>query len=239
MQVKEAVILAGGLGTRLRSVISDLPKAMAPVNGKPFLHYLIQYLQINGVHRIILSVGYLHEKISAWCNGRYPGIEIAYALEETPLGTGGGIRLALQDTKHKDILVINGDTFFDFDIPAFTEFYSEKKSDCAIALKPLEKFSRYGCVTTDDKNQITGFLEKGYHERGYINAGVYLINKFSFLDETTEGNFSFEKDYLEKNVNSLKFYGKDFDGYFIDIGIPEDYERVQSDFLNLFPDHAD
>jgi D-glycero-alpha-D-manno-heptose 1-phosphate guanylyltransferase len=232
--IRECIILAGGFGTRLRSVVEDLPKTLAPVNDKPFLDYLITSLDEQGINRIIISVGYLHEKIEDWCKQTYPDKEIVFALEENPLGTGGGIRLALKYAKTDDVLIINGDTFLDFNYDDILKVYSEKNAACVIALKKLEKFDRYGCITTDENFRINGFLEKGYREVGLINAGVYLLRKSVFLSCTPDGNFSFEKDFLEIKFRELPIYGIEFNGYFIDIGIPEDYLRVQDDFRRRF-----
>lgn len=235
MILQEAVILAGGLGTRLRAVVNELPKVMAPVNGKPFLHYIIRHLSSKGITRIVLSTGYLREHIIQWCENRYPGIRISYAVEEEPLGTGGGILNALQSCEQRDVLVLNGDTFFESDFVSLIGIYESNLAECVLSLKAMKDFDRYGTVETDNNHLITGFNEKRYCSEGLINAGVYLINRKRFLQREWPLKFSFEKDYLEAVVAEGVLYGSISPGYFIDIGIPEDYFRCQEDFKELFP----
>jgi len=225
--IKEAIILAGGFGTRLKEVVADVPKPMAPVNGKPFLDYLVRYLRYYGVEKIILSVGHMSDKIIS-----HYGDQCTYSVENEPLGTGGGIRLALEKCKHTNVLVLNGDSFFDIDLKAFFNKHSEAISDCSLALRKVENAARYGTLQLGEMGVIKEFKEKsGQEQPGIINAGVYLLDRQVFLDET-EGQkvFSIEKDYFEKNVSKLNLYGFTFKGYFIDIGIPEDYRRAQDEF---------
>ena len=224
-----AIILAGGLGTRLRSVINDLPKPMAPVNGKPFLHYIFQYLVREGVKDVVLSVGYKHEAIKEFFGGAYLGIKIQYSVEEEPLGTGGGIKQAF-DLIDGPAYVLNGDTFFGVNLWALNEFYFDTKSDIALAIKPLENFDRYGTVQMDAANRLTKFEEKKLVEKGLINGGIYFFDKQLWNKVDVPQKFSFEKDVLEKYVADLRFSGDVFNGYFIDIGIPEDYNKAQHDF---------
>ena len=230
-----AIILAGGLGTRLRSVISDLPKPMAPVAGQPFLHYIFLYLQKQGITDVVLSVGYKSEVIKEFFGDKYAGINIRYAVENEPLGTGGGIRQAMS-LIDSDAYVLNGDTFFDVDLKDLYEFYTMRASDIALALKRMHHFDRYGTVEIGNKDRVLQFQEKRYKAEGLINGGVYVINKNLFKkveeieDTILSQRFSFEKDILEKHLLPLHYQGKEFGGYFIDIGIPEDYERAQTDF---------
>ena len=230
-----AIILAGGLGTRLRSVISDLPKPMAPVAGHPFLHYIFLYLQKQGITDVVLSVGYKSEVIKEFFGDKYAGINIRYAVENEPLGTGGGIRQAMS-LIDSDAYVLNGDTFFDVDLKDLYEFYTMRASDIALALKRMHHFDRYGTVEIGNKDRVLQFQEKRYKAEGLINGGVYVINKNLFKkveeieDTILSQRFSFEKDILEKHLLPLHYQGKEFGGYFIDIGIPEDYERAQTDF---------
>ena len=225
--VEEAVILAGGLGTRLRSVVSDLPKVMAPVAGKPFLGWIIGRLQSRGIKRIVLSLGYKHEAITAYTSAAFPGLEIIPCIEEEPLGTGGGIRLAMEQARSAHPLVLNGDTFFDVDINALAALHHRAHAHCSLALKPLRDFDRYGVVTTATDGRVTGFQEKRHYTEGLINGGVYLIDRSRFLAEALPKKCSFEKDYLESYTTTRLFYGLPQDRYFIDIGIPEDYEKAQ------------
>ena len=224
-----AIILAGGLGTRLRSVINDLPKPMAPVNGKPFLHYIFQYLVKQQVNEVVLSVGYKHETIKDFFCVEYLGIKIQYSVEEEPLGTGGGIKQAF-DLLNGPAYVLNGDTFFDVDLHSLKDFYFESESDMVLALKMLQNFDRYGTVQLNVENRITKFEEKKLVSEGLINGGVYFFDKKLFTHVETGTKFSFETEILEKYTGKLKFSGKVFDGYFIDIGIPEDYNKAGHDF---------
>ena len=228
VEFKEAIILAGGLGTRLQGVVKDLPKPMAPVNGRPFLTYILDYLIDYEYQRAVLSVGYLHEKIVDYFGKKYKTLEIDYAVEEEPLGTGGGILLAMSKCTTDNVLVINGDTMFKVDLTAFEQFYQEKNSLLTIVLREVEDVSRYGSVTISKDNLIALFAEKQVtFGRGYINGGVYLINRRLFEKYPQPKRFSFEKDIMTKYYTQECFYAMPSDGYFIDIGIPEDYARAQ------------
>lgn len=234
--IKEAIILAGGLGTRLRPLISDVPKCLAPLNGKPFLHYLIAYLQKSGIESFIFSIGYLHEKIEEYLKSDYAGLNYQLALEEEPLGTGGAIRLAIEKTKEKDLLVCNGDTMFKVDVKALAAFHLNKNAACTLSLKPMVNFDRYGAVTIDEDGSVESFKEKQFYQSGLINGGVYALNRNHFFSENLPKKFSFEKDYLEKKVNEgadtdSAIFGFIQDKYFIDIGIPEDYERAGRELI--------
>lgn len=224
-----AIILAGGLGTRLRSVINDIPKPMAPVNGKPFLHYLFQYLQRQKIYKAVLSVGYKSELIAEFFGDEYLGIKIQYSVEEEPLGTGGGIKKAFQLVDDY-AFVLNGDTYFDVNLNELKDFYLHTKGDISLSLKLMQNFDRYGTVQIGEANRISRFEEKKFMEQGLINGGVYCFSKGLFDRIHVAEKFSFEKDVLEKYCTEMNFTGKVFDNYFIDIGIPEDYEKAQRDF---------
>ena len=228
-----AIILAGGLGTRLRSVVSDLPKCMAPVAGKPFLYYVISHLQKQGVENFIFSIGYLSEVIENFLVTEYPQLNYQLSIEEEPLGTGGAIYLACKKATAENVLALNGDTLFTVGINALLNFHTGKRSECSLALKPMQQFDRYGVVALDENYCINSFQEKKYYDEGLINGGVYVINKEKFLSHSFPEKFSFEKDYLEALVNEKRFYGFEQDEYFIDIGIPEDFERAQREFTEL------
>ncbi len=230
---KEAIILAGGLGTRLRSVVSNLPKCMAPVAGKPFLYYVINYLQKQGVDNFIFSIGYLNEAIKNFLSNNYPLLNYQLSIEEEPLGTGGAIYLACKKANAENVLALNGDTMFTAGINALLDFHLQKKAECTLALKPMRQFNRYGVVRLDENNCINLFEEKKYYPDGLINGGVYAINKNKFLNRSFPEKFSFEKDYLEAYVKEKKFYGFEQDRYFIDIGIPEDFEKAQKEFTEI------
>jgi D-glycero-alpha-D-manno-heptose 1-phosphate guanylyltransferase len=228
----EAIILAGGLGTRLRNTVPDLPKCMAPVAGRPFLFYVINELQLQGVNRFIFSLGYKHELIEAWLKEHFPRLNYEVVIENEPLGTGGAIRFACQQAKGKDVLVTNGDTLFRTDVSKLLSVHHEKKAECTLALKPMTNFDRYGAVLIKD-NIVTHFAEKKFYKEGLINGGEYILDKKKFESGTWPSKFSFEKEFLEPLSHSDKLAGLSQDGYFIDIGIPEDYNQAQADLAQI------
>ncbi len=232
--ITEAIVLAGGFGTRLQSVVNDLPKPMAPVAGKPFLSYVLDYLANQGITHAVLSVGYRHEAIIRHFGNEYKNISLTYAIEKEPLGTGGAIKFAMQFIENEDFAVLNGDTIFKIDFSEFYRYHKHAQADLSIALRLVEDVSRYGTVLTKDKGRISDFLEKGQKAgAGKINGGIYLLNK-SIIEKIANftGNFSMEKDVFERYYATYSFYGFAFNEYFIDIGIPEDYHRAQVE-LNL------
>lgn len=223
----EAIILAGGFGTRLRSVVSDVPKPMAPVGGRPFLELPLDQLEKYGFSHVVLSTGYMHEVVEAHFGNCYHSIEISYAVEQEPLGTGGGMRNALKQCDEDDIVVLNGDTLFCIDYEALTTFYKSHPTRLAVVLRQVADTSRYGSVETDCCDRISRFTEKnaagGF---GAINGGIYMIRR-SLLEEYPLGqNFSFEKDVLQSRYTKEPFFGYVSSAYFIDIGIPDDYRRL-------------
>jgi D-glycero-alpha-D-manno-heptose 1-phosphate guanylyltransferase len=230
--ISECIILAGGLGTRLRSVVNEVPKVMAPVNEEPFLYYLIKRLREQNIQRIIFATGYKHEIIANWVKDSFPESSFQFSIEEEPLGTGGAIRKAMEMAVSEDVLVLNGDSYLEVDYSQLLAFHQDKKADATLVLKSMKNFDRYGCVETDNTGRITAFLEKEYRAEGLINAGVYLLNRNRFLSHSFPEKFSMEKEYLEENVQQLPLYGFTTEGYFIDIGIPEDFARAQIDFKN-------
>jgi D-glycero-alpha-D-manno-heptose 1-phosphate guanylyltransferase len=229
----DVIILAGGLGTRLHHILSGIPKPMAPVNNFPFLHYLLQYLQKFNPPRIILSVGYEYQQITSYFGNQFSGIELVYSIEETPLGTGGAIKKALEISTTNNSFVINGDTFFDIDIDRMEKQHLLTKKEVTIAVKEMQKFNRYGTLKIEN-DRISEFIEKKQVEKGFINAGIYAIDRNAFLSCNWPEKFSFENDFFEKFSNQFFFSPFFSDGYFIDIGIPDDYHKVQDDFKKLF-----
>lgn len=226
-----AIILAGGLGTRLRSAVPDLPKCMAPVNGKPFIAYVINYLQTQGIERFIFSLGYRHEEITKFLTLHYPRLNAEIVIEEQPLGTGGAIKLSCSKTTNENVLVTNGDTLFKVDCNKLFSFHQLHKADCTLSLKPMNNFDRYGVVELNEDSSIKSFKEKQFYKQGLINGGLYALNVQSFLNEKLPEKFSFEKDYLEKLFKQRKMYGVVQDNYFIDIGIPEDFKKAQGELV--------
>ena len=232
-KITEAIILAGGLGTRLRSAVPDLPKCMAPVAGKPFLYYVISYYQKQGIERFIFSLGYRHEDIEQWLSNSYPTLSYTIVIEDEPLGTGGAIKLACSKVQSNDVLVLNGDTLFKIDLDHQAKMHFREEANCTLALKPMKNFDRYGVVQTEKDGTVQSFQEKQYYENGNINGGVYIVRKDSFLHLPFPEKFSFEKDYLEHYCRKQVFKAVLHEGYFIDIGIPSDYERAQTELPQL------
>ncbi|MBS1731156.1 MAG: nucleotidyltransferase family protein [Bacteroidetes bacterium] len=227
--MKEAIILAGGLGTRLRDAVPGLPKCMAPVNGKPFIDYIVDYLRQQKIQRFIFSVGYMHETISTHIQHVFPYLDSTFIFEEKPLGTGGAVYLSANSVKDENVLVLNGDTLFKINLASLSKLHFEKNAHCTLALKPMVHFERYGVVEMDEEKRIVQFHEKRKYAEGLINGGVYCLNIPSFLQCSWTEKFSFEKDYLENPSAGKKLYGDIQDTYFIDIGIPEDYLRAQEE----------
>jgi D-glycero-alpha-D-manno-heptose 1-phosphate guanylyltransferase len=233
---KEVVILAGGFGTRLKNVIHNVPKAMAFTGDRPFLTFLFEYLHKFKTEKIILAVGYKYEMIYSCYGNKYKNINLVYSLEKEPLGTGGAILSAADYISSDNFFVINGDTYFNVDLDKFKESFDTSDSVLSVALKPLFNFDRYGTVITNG-DRIISFNEKKHCDKGLINGGTYIISK-EWLGKKAPGIiFSFEKDIMEKSVKEdiITYYLSDT--YFIDIGIPEDYERASRELPALFKIH--
>lgn len=235
----DAIILAGGLGTRLSSVVHDIPKCMAPVAGSPFLCYLLRYLSNYPINKVILSVGHLREHIFTWINShreQFP-FQIVYAIEENPLGTGGAIQLAMKQVQDNEAIIINGDTFFDVDINLLLCQHRNSGAALSIALKPMTQFDRFGNVVLGENSRIDTFQEKQYCEHGLINGGIYIINRIHPFFTGQPERFSFEKNILENPANRGLISGFCHEKYFMDMGIPEDYARINEDFKTYFNEH--
>jgi len=225
--IKEAIILAGGLGTRLRDTVPDLPKCMAPVAGEPFLTHVIRSLLANGIQKFIFSLGYKHEIIELFLEERFATLDYKCVIEDDPLGTGGAIQLACEQASEENVLIVNGDTLFKINVSGMLEVHKKQNAECTIALKPMQNFDRYGVVELNKENLVTKFCEKQFYKEGLINGGVYVLNVPTFLSRDLGNKFSFEKDYLEAFYHENKIAGIIQDGYFIDIGIPKDFEKAQ------------
>ncbi|MES2677064.1 MAG: D-glycero-beta-D-manno-heptose 1,7-bisphosphate 7-phosphatase [Pseudomonadota bacterium] len=236
----QAIILAGGFGTRLQSIVKDVPKPMADINGLPFLSYLFTYLKNHNITDVVLSVGYLHQKIIDYFGNSYLGINIKYAIETEPLGTGGAILNSLKFIdQNQPVIILNGDTFLQIDYQKLSDFHEQKESDLTIVLRHLEDCSRYGSVTIDDKNSIVNFSEKNLTTKsGYINGGIYVINPKIFSNYNLPNKFSFEQDFLSKYLKATKPFGFIAEEYFIDIGIPEDYQKAQDQLPEIIKHKA-
>jgi D-glycero-alpha-D-manno-heptose 1-phosphate guanylyltransferase len=226
----EAIILAGGFGTRLRGLVSDVPKPMAPIAGKPFLEILLSSMANSGFNRILLSVGYMADKIKNYFGLEYRGIELVYVEEIAPLGTGGAVRLAMEKTISNHVYIFNGDTLLELDV-AEVEKQWILQGRSLIVCKAMPDTARYGRVL-DNKGVVEGFIEKGMSGPGLINAGCYVLKKGA-LDSFPLGTaFSLEQDFLKPAVLKEDFGIFQASGQFIDIGIPEDFLRAQKLFVS-------
>ena len=239
--IREAIVLAGGLGTRLRSVLPDQPKCLAPVADRPFLFHVINYWRSQGIERFVFSLGYKHDQIQAYLSKHFPTLNYETVIEQEPLGTGGAITLALRSCLQPQVLVLNGDTLFRGDLHIAARLHAEQHANCTILLKPLTHFDRYGVVHTNSNGQIQSFQEKQAVSSGEINAGVYLLDKQKMLEEELPLKYSFEKDFLERFVTERKFFGIAQDVYFRDIGIPEDHQLADRELraIPLVPERID
>ncbi|MCJ7446989.1 MAG: nucleotidyltransferase family protein [Bacteroidales bacterium] len=229
----EAIILAGGMGTRLREVITDVPKPMAPVNGKPFLYYLFKWIKQYPVDKLVLSAGYKSERIVEYFGNSIFNIPLEYVVEGKPLGTGGAVKYALQKTKGRNILILNGDTYFPINLNKFLSFHNKNNSLFTVALKRMRDFDRYGTVECTG-NKILKFNEKRFCKDGLINGGIYLVNRQFIESRKLPSVFSLEKEILEQEAGTSLLKGLVFDELFIDIGIPEDYNRAELMMKNYY-----
>ena len=224
--MREAVVLAGGLGSRLQHVLPDLPKPMAPISGRPFLEILLGTLATKGIDRVILSLGFMAEKISNYFGLNYAGMELIYVVEDKPLGTGGALRLATEMCKQDHFFVFNGDTYLDLDIDKLDQQWKQNKKPIIVA-RQVDNTSRYGRLLIEN-DRIIGFTEKDKNGLGYINAGCYVLNQGQLDGFELNQAFSLELDYLAKVVIDSPFDVFVTSGQFIDIGVPEDYQLAQN-----------
>ncbi len=230
--ITEAIVLAGGFGTRLSHLLGNVPKPMAPVAGKPFLTYLLDSLDRAGIKRVVLATGYRHEVIHSYFGNRYKQLSLVYSHETEPLLTGGAILQATQQIQGEHFLVFNGDTLFSVDLNRLSNHHLASNAPLTMALRKVDDTARYGAVRTKG-TRILSFTEKSASQgAGLINGGIYAIQK-TWLSAIRNGKpaaFSFEKEVLPC-FQDLE--GLSFDSYFIDIGIPDDYHRAQRDFVAL------
>lgn len=230
MRTEEAIVLVGGLGTRLRSVVSDVPKPLAPVAGRPFLAWLLDRLDEVGMRRIVLATGYMADVVQRTIGSRWNGMEIAYSVEEEPLGTGGAIRQALAMTTGRHVHVLNGDTFLEYSPQELEAAVERTGASIGVALAKVEDVARYGAVELDG-DRVSAFCEKGGHGAGWINAGCYFLDVQSIPAlQGASGPFSFESDVLLPAALNRKVAAATDTRGFIDIGVPEDFHRAQSLF---------
>lgn len=220
---RPVIILAGGFGTRLRHIVSEVPKPMAPIGETPFLRYILDYLIDQGLRHVVLATGYLDHVIKDYFGHQYRDLRIDYSHEESALGTGGAIRQAFERFDLTSAFVVNGDTLFEVDFRHIAYFHEKHNCPITMSIKYMRSFSRYGRVTWDAYNHTQDFHEKEACDEGWINGGVYLIDRWVFED--VPAPFSFESEILEPLGRSGQVFCLPSNGYFIDIGVPEDYYR--------------
>ena len=225
-EAEEAIVLVGGLGTRLRSVVSDLPKPLAPVAGRPFIAHLLDQLAAAGLRRVILATGYLAEQVERTIGSRWSGMEIAYSCEPAPLGTGGAIRLAASKLHGDGAHLANGDTFLRYDPRALERVVRDVRVPLGMALASVADVGRYGAVQLRD-GRVVAFSEKGGHGPGLINAGSYFITPEGLAALPADESYSFETRVLQPLAAEGKVAATSATEDFIDIGVPEDYARAQ------------
>lgn len=225
-----AIVLAGGAGTRLSSVVSDVPKSMAPVNGRPFLEILIGYLIDQGVSALVLSVGYKREAIQGHFGSRWRGMEIHYCVEDQPLGTGGALKKAMDELGREKAFALNGDSYCPVELQALQA--AQRGAELTLTLKRVDDVGRFGAVELDPAGRIIGFHEKSSAAgAGLINAGIYVVERSLFRLAPPNPRFSFETEIMQKCFSTTVMHGYVTDALFIDIGLPEEFRRAQA----LFP----
>ena len=235
-RAREAVVLAGGFGTRLAHVVPDVCKPMAPVAGEPFLRRVLDQLDAAWFARAVIADGYRREQIESYFMGTYRGLEVDYSPEDSPLLTGGAVRKALRMCTRPEVFVLNGDTWLDADFSAMESMLAAHPgASCCIAAKRMRGFDRYGTLDVAPDGRVRAFREKAPCAEGLINGGTYLISRGAL--EAGPDVFSLENDWFARVVADGALLACETEGGFIDIGVPEDYERAQSMFAAMGDSH--
>jgi D-glycero-alpha-D-manno-heptose 1-phosphate guanylyltransferase len=229
------MILAGGYGTRLNSVVADRPKALAVVKGRPFLSYVLDQLSMLELRSVIICSGYKGEMIFQTFQNRYKDMELIYSQEQNPLGTAGALRLALEHCTAEYLMVMNGDSYCDADIASFLKWHYLKRADCSILLAYMANTLRFGSVQSDEEGKIEAFEEKGREGSGWINAGIYIIRREIIASLPVNRMVSLEREVFP-HLTGNRFYGFKSYGSFIDIGTPDSYRQAGEFFANKFGD---
>jgi len=233
--ITTAIILAGGLGTRLKQAVPLLPKCLAPVAGKPFIDYVINHLAQQGISDWIFALGYEAEAVQQHLEQHFSHLNPKFSVEQSPLGTGGALVLAASLTQQQNVVVVNADTLFKSQLqPAFA-LHQSNSAWCTVLLKPMTQFDRYGTVQLKPNGCIAGFTEKQFTAQGHINGGSYLLDLQAFLSLSWPSAFSFETDFLATFSKNGHIFGQVQDQFFIDIGIPHDYQMAQFSVPRQFP----
>jgi len=222
----QAVVLAGGLGTRLRSVTGELPKVLAPVLGRPYLRFVLDQLERAGVRSALICTGYKSAEVAAVIGARHGSLTVRYSAEPAPRGTAGALREALPQLEQEELLVLNGDSFIEADLAAFALAHRGRRAEASLLLTEVPEVGRYGKVEVDAAGRIVAFREKGGASgAGTINAGVYLLKRQLVAALPEQSEISLEREVFPTLVGR-GFYGFNLGGRFIDIGTPESYREV-------------
>lgn len=241
--IPPALILAGGLGKRLRSAYSAGPKSMAPVGRRPFLDYLLRWLRAEGVEEVILCVGFKRSRIRRYVgSGRKWGLRVRYSVEKKLLGTAGAVKKAGAMLRDESVFVVNGDTFLDVNLRDMSAFHRDQKGWATLAVARVADARRFGKLRLDPRGRVTVFLEKSASHandiyartRQSINGGVYLFERKLLSGIPARERISLEKDVFPRLLLKRKLFGFVTDGYFLDIGVPNDFRRAQSELPERF-----
>lgn len=231
--MRTAIVLAGGLGTRLASVSNGTPKVLMPVDGKPFIEYVFDNLIEQGVTRAVVTASYRWELLHSTYGDRYRDLDLLWSVELEPLGTGGAIKHAFDLHNIAEAVVVNADTIFKANLSELELLHRSNMAQITIALREVDNVERYGEVTVNTNNMLTAFNEKSRTGSGLINGGIYMIDSSFWKQHNFEPKFSFERDFLQKYAGQERIFGLVQRGYFIDIGVPEDLERAQNELKSL------
>ena len=228
----KAIVLCGGLGSRLGLLTKDMPKPILNVAGRPFISYVLDRLAHAGIDGFVLAAGFQWSKLRDYIGDEWNSIPVQYSVEVESLGTGGAIKNAFSNMNVHEAIIVNGDTLFDINIQNFLHFAIVNQSMACIALRKVEDCARYGRVTVNAQGRIMSFGEKDFHGEGLINGGVYYLRS-NALDSISLKAFSFETAFLKGKHSREPIFGMAFDDYFIDIGIPADLHRAQTELMAL------
>jgi NDP-sugar pyrophosphorylase family protein len=225
-----AAILAGGFGTRLRSVVSDRPKILAQVRGRPFVYYLLDQLADAGVSNIVLCTGYLAEQVEDCLGNNYRGIELRYSVESEPLGTGGALRFALHEIPSPRFLVMNGDSYCGADLRQLVQVHMDHAAQATMVVSSVNDTSRFGSVQMDSNGEVVGFAEKQDSSgSGWVNAGIYVLERAVIAGIPPDANVSLEREVFPALLGKGLFACQSRAALW-DIGVPDTYARAQVSF---------
>jgi D-glycero-alpha-D-manno-heptose 1-phosphate guanylyltransferase len=233
----DAIVLCGGLGTRLGELTRETPKPLIEVAGRPFVTHVLDHLVNSGTKRIVLAVSFQWEKLRDALGLSWRGIPLTYCVDSNPMGTGGAIKFSMQQNDLEKAFVVNGDTLLLESLRPLMDLSDLFQADVVIALKRVENAGRFGRVHIEPNKRVISFEEKGRSEPGHINAGMYLVHSRVF-NEVDKNIFSFENDILSKYCGNLQIFGYTTDAYFIDMGVPDDLQKARLELGSVISSHA-